>query len=130
MPPDRVLGYESSNPFKPTSSINPSAVSLRSFLGTLFILRPNSTFSPYRLPGEQGVLLKNHAALGMDAPHGFPFQKDFSVRGPFEARHQVEKGGLSASGGTHHNHKFPRMNRQVHAPKRFHFTPIRSKNHG
>ena len=67
----------------------------------------------HRLPGEQCVLLEDHAPLYVGAHNALAVQEAVAAGGLMEARQNVEQRGLAAPGGTHHADELVLHNVQV-----------------
>ena len=71
-------------------------------------------------PGEQGVLLEDHAALGAGAGDLLAFAVDSAGSGLVEAGDDVEQGRLTAAGGAYHADEFVLIDVQVHPVQGYH----------
>ena len=74
-------------------------VDLAADVGLTAHLQAEGDVRAHRHPGEERVLLKDHAAIGAGLAHAFAVREDLARRRRDEARDRVQQRRLSAAGG-------------------------------
>ena len=65
------------------------------------------------MPGQQGVVLEHHHAIGTRIGDLAAVHQDAALAGLGQARHQVEQGGFTAAGVADQGNKFTVFDLQI-----------------